>query len=160
MSLSGLYSVEVTNFLGTTDSTSAKLTVESEPSGCLLPPSGAVAWWPGEGGANDVIGTNTGIFQNPEFAPGEVARAFNFDGTGNNIRVPASSSIDIGESGGMTVEAWIKLRDTWRPIVEWAPGPVSGYGVHFYASANGPGILYANIIGTDGTGHYKVLAEY
>lgn len=122
---------------------------------CTAPPTGIVSWWPGEGSVNDVIGTNAGIFQNPQYAPGEVASAFSFDGTGNSIRIPASPSMDIGESGGMTVEAWINPSDTsGRPIVEWAAGPTSGgYGVHFYASANGPGILYANIIGTDGVGH-------
>jgi hypothetical protein len=122
---------------------------------CTTPPPGIVSWWPGEGTVNDVVGTNAGIFQNPQFAPGEVASAFSFDGTGNNIRVPASPSIDIGAAGGMTVEAWVNPSDaSGGPIVEWAPGPASGgYGVHFYASANGPGILYANIIGTDGAGH-------
>jgi hypothetical protein len=155
ISQAGAYSVGITNSVGIALSTSAQLTVYPLLSGCVVPPNGIVAWWPGEGAANDVIGTNYGLFQTPQFAPGEVQRAFNFDGSGNNIRVPASPALDIGQSAGMTVEAWINPSDTsGRPIVEWAPGMASGgYGVHFYAGANGPGILYANIIGTDGAGH-------
>lgn len=156
MEQAGAYSVEITNTLGAVLSSNAELTVYPLQSGCVAPPAGIVGWWPAEDAANDLVGTNNGIFQNPEFATGEVGQAFNFDGSMNNIRVPASRTLDIGRGAGMTVEAWINPKDNsvGRPIAEWAPGPTSGgYGVHFYANATVVGALYANVIGTDGSGH-------
>ncbi len=122
--------------------------------GCTTPPAGIVSWWQAEGNALDNAGTNNGVFQNPAFGPGEVGLAFSFDGSGNNIKVLASPTLDVGH-GGMTIEAWINPADTTgRPIAEWGPGPSSGgYGVHFYANAIAVGVLYANLVGTDGSSH-------
>ena len=43
------------------------------PQTCAAPPSGMLSWWPGEGNANDIQGTNNGTLQNGVgFAAGEV----------------------------------------------------------------------------------------
>jgi hypothetical protein len=49
-----------------------------EPPGtCFPPPAGMVAWWPGDGNANDVVGGNNGTVQNgATFAPGGGGRAW------------------------------------------------------------------------------------
>src|ERR1017187_8174988 len=48
---------------------------------CDPPPSGLVAWWPGEGNANDIIGINNGVAQGGlNYTAGEVGQAFSFDG--------------------------------------------------------------------------------
>ena len=58
---------------------SSQLNLNAE---CVSPPSGLVSWWPAEGNASDIQGTNNGTFNGPVFAPGEVAQAFSFDGSG------------------------------------------------------------------------------
>ena len=48
---------------------------------CTPPPPGMVAWWPGEGNANDIRGGNNGTPQGGvTFPAGEVGQAFSFDG--------------------------------------------------------------------------------
>src|SRR5205814_839663 len=55
----GGYSVVVTNSGGSVTSATATLTV-SLPD-CVSAPGGLVGWWPGDGNANDIFGTNNGI---------------------------------------------------------------------------------------------------
>jgi len=153
LSAAGTYSVVVTNVSGAVTSSNAVLTVNPPPP-CVTPPVGLVSWWPGNGSSDDVIGANHGSFVNPSYSAGRVGQAFNFDGTGNHIRVPASATFNPGTGSGLTIEAWINPADltTAGPIAEWA---VSGdYAVHFYANINaGPGHLYADVVGISGDDH-------
>ena len=49
------------------------LTVTALPNPCLPPLAGLVGWWPAEGNANDLLGTNNGVLVNgATFAPGQV----------------------------------------------------------------------------------------
>ncbi|HYG35349.1 MAG TPA: LamG-like jellyroll fold domain-containing protein, partial [Clostridia bacterium] len=82
----------------------------------------------------------------PSYGPGKVGTAFAFSGSSSGVRVPASSSLDVGQGSGMTLEGWINPSETTsHPIAEWViPGT---YGVHFFVSA---GNLYLNLFGTDG----------
>lgn len=73
---------------------------------CVAPPSGLVSWWPGEGNANDVKGTNQGTSHGATFVPGEVGSAFGFNGVDSYVQVNDSSSLDITDA--LTIEAWIK----------------------------------------------------
>ena len=53
---------------------------------CVSPPVGLVAWWPGEGNANDIAGTNNGVLEGGvAFGAGEVGHAFSFDGVSGLI---------------------------------------------------------------------------
>jgi hypothetical protein len=127
-------------------------------------PAGVVSWWAGEGNANDRIGANNGVLEGGvTFVPGEVGRAFDFDGTTADVKFPASPSLDVGPGAGLTIEAWIMPSDLlqMRPIVEWNSGDTSvAYpdGVHFWTSVltaigTGPGCLFANIMDTSSTSH-------
>ena len=58
-SQAGNYEVLVTNAYGSILSSNAVLTVNLLPP-CTPAPSGLVGWWPGEGNANDIVGTNNG----------------------------------------------------------------------------------------------------
>src|SRR5262249_31015649 len=57
LSDSGNYTVVVTNIAGVVTSVAATLTVVP-PTDCVAAPPGLIGWWPGEGNANDIAGTN------------------------------------------------------------------------------------------------------
>jgi len=50
---------------------------------CLPAPAGLISWWPGDGNANDIFGTNHGTLQGGATANGAgiADSAFVFDGT-------------------------------------------------------------------------------
>src|SRR5689334_13046068 len=72
---------------------------------CVQPPSGLISWWPGEGTATDIIGSNNGVLVgNVGFVPGMVGQAFALNGTNSYIRVPHSASLNF--TNALTVELW------------------------------------------------------
>ena len=75
-------------------------------SNCVAPASCMVSWWPGEGNANDIIGTNSGTLEGGvTFAPGEVGQAFGFNGSNSWVQVPNSPSLNV--TGPFTLECWV-----------------------------------------------------
>jgi len=67
-----------------------------------------VSWWPGEGNANDIVGTNSGTLQSGvSFSAAEVGQGFVFTSDGDGIAVPYNSNLDV-QSPGFTVGLWIK----------------------------------------------------
>jgi uncharacterized repeat protein (TIGR01451 family) len=116
---SGTYAVSVSNSLGEVLSSNALLTVTPPPP-CTSAPSNLVAWWPAEGNANDLVGTDNGTILNGiTFLPGKVGQAFNFDGVTGAIIVPASATLSVQD---LTIETWIFPTDLSkpRPIFEYA----------------------------------------
>jgi hypothetical protein len=103
------------------------------------PLSGLVAWWKGQNNAFDSIGTNNGITTAITYANGEVGHAFDFNGSGSFVRVPASPSLNVGLASGFTVEMWVNPVDIYFPnrqvqdLVEWnnGSGLSSAIGTHF-----------------------------
>ena len=126
---------------------------------CDPPPSGLVAWWPGEGNANDIVGTNNGVAQGSlTYTAGEIGQAFSFDGSSATVFCPASASLNVGTNAGFSIECWIKPADisSGRPLAEWNSG--SAIGSHFWISdaalgGSSPGSLFANLVDTNGTSH-------
>ncbi len=125
---------------------------------CTPPPSGMVAWYPGDGNANDIQGGNNGIAEGGLTYPtGKVLQAFSFNGTNADVKIPASPSLDVGASGGLTIDAWINPSDITpqKPLVEWNDGAI--YGPHLWISVTtfggAQGNLYANLIDTGGNSH-------
>ena len=131
------------------------------PSGgtpsCDPAPSGMVGWWQAEGNANDSAGINNGVLQGGVgFASGKVGQAFLFNNTNADVRIPASSNLDVGAGDGFTLEAWINPSDLSQllPLFEWNAGDGTTYwGVHFYSTAQLAGELYANIVDSGGGWH-------
>jgi hypothetical protein len=89
---------------------------------CTTPPLGLVDWWPGEGNAVDIVGTNNGTLVNGTgFAPGEVGWAFSFNGSlSNYVSIPDSPSLDVFTTK-ITIELWLKSNQSganpdWRGI--------------------------------------------
>ncbi len=86
-----------------------------------MPPSssyGMVAWWPGDGNADDIIGTNNGIIiGGVGFVPGEVKQAFQVTGTsGQRVTVPDSPDFYLTNS--LTIEGWFKANVLFGKILE------------------------------------------
>jgi hypothetical protein len=105
---------------------------------CVQPPSGMVAWWPGDGNANDIRGGNNGTLQGgATFAVGEVGQAFSLNGSSAYVSVPNSSSLDVGQ---ITADAWVNPVSVTggAPIVNKRDlGNVGGYTLEF----NGGGAI-------------------
>ena len=99
-----VYSVTVSNIFGKVVSSNATLTVED----CFGPPSGIVGWWPAEGNANDIVGTNNGALISGATAstPGVVGTAFHFDGINSFVQIPDAPEL---KPATLTVECWVKF---------------------------------------------------
>ena len=85
--------------------------VSAQTTECFPVPNDLVAWWPGDGNANDIVGGNDGTLQNgATFATGFVTsgnrQAFSFDGFDDYVSIPDNASLDLGNSP-FTIAAWI-----------------------------------------------------
>ncbi|MCX6924807.1 MAG: LamG domain-containing protein, partial [Verrucomicrobia bacterium] len=68
-------------------------------------PAGCVAWWKGDGNANDSASTNHGIALNgATYAAGFVGQAFSLDGVDDMISVGRGLAL-----GSLTIETWIQI---------------------------------------------------
>jgi hypothetical protein len=123
------------------------------PTNCVAPPAGLVSWWRAEGNGNDAVGANNGVLTSGVmFATGEVGQAFSFDGLHSSVTVPASSSLNVGQGNGFSLEAWINPAGNLPdPIFDWCPN--NAWGVHFYANELSAGYLYADVVDTSQTHH-------
>ncbi len=93
----------------------------------IAPPPGLVAWWPGEGNAQDIVGGNDGeLVGGVSFAPGLVGRAFRFDGVTGCVINDEPGMTSILDS--YTIEFWA------RPSAERATTPEATSGI---AGVNG-----------------------
>jgi hypothetical protein len=74
---------------------------------CTSPPSGLVSWWPGDGNAHDIVGTNDGTLLNAvTFAPGKVGQAFSLNGVNQYVNVGSSTTFDVLN---FTIDAWVHV---------------------------------------------------
>ena len=155
LSDAGTYSVFFSNSVGTAMSSNAVLTVYVPV--CTPPASGLVSWWQGEGSASDWTGSNNGVLEGGVgFAAGEVGQAFTFNGTNADVRVPASTSLNVGLADGFTIETWINPADITqrRPLLEWNDGK---FGVNFSladGAGAGPGSLFIDVKDTGLHDHF------
>ncbi len=118
---------------------------------CVQPPPGLVSWWPGEGNANDIFGTNNGTLNGAAFAPGIVGQAFSFDGVDDYIQVIDAPALRF--SNAFAVSAWVQINQPPspgdKPILHKDP-QVSGdrsYGFHM----DPDGGIELDVFGTAGT---------
>jgi hypothetical protein len=88
------------------------ITDNEAPKSCLTPPAGLLSWWPGDGNANDIQGSNNGTLQNGDAATGagKVGQAFSFNGVNEYVTVANQASLNGFNSA--TIDAWIKLNTT------------------------------------------------
>jgi Concanavalin A-like lectin/glucanases superfamily len=75
---------------------------------CAPPPDRAVAWWPGDGNADDIQGHHAGTAQNGlSFGPGVVRQAFRFDGIDDHVVVPDAPSLRAVDA--LSIEMWVNF---------------------------------------------------
>ena len=83
---------------------------------CVTTPTGMIAWWPGDGNARDVIGTNHGVLRNGAgFAPGKVGSGFHFDGVDDYINVGRAPALQFYGTAPFTFSFWIAPEYTGSP---------------------------------------------
>ena len=71
---------------------------------CTTEPSGMVAWYPGDGNADDIKGSNNGTLQNgATFAPGKVDQAFSLDGSNQYVNIASAATLPAT----FTFDAWV-----------------------------------------------------
>jgi len=90
------------------------LVAAAQPA-CVLPPSGLVAWWRGEGNGNESAGTNNAYaLPNITFTNGIVGRAFAIDP--DNYPLGAYTGVRIADqpyyalTNSLSIEGWIRPR--------------------------------------------------
>src|SRR6476619_5789082 len=73
---------------------------------CFNAPSGLIGWWPGDGNANTIFGTNNGSLQGgaSATAAGMVNTPFSFEGTNSFVQIPDSTLL---HPTSLTIEAWV-----------------------------------------------------
>jgi hypothetical protein len=167
--ISGVPTVSGSNVFAILATDAAGLTTElvcglhvltAAPPQVVAMPAGIVSWWRAEKNALDAVGTNHGFLSNGvSFAAGEVGQAFWFNNATQQVRIPASASVNVGTNNGFSLEAWIKPNDLLNqyPLIEWNDG--STIGTHFwinvaFSGQGGPGCFYANLRDTNSTDHY------
>src|SRR5579871_5702676 len=59
-------------------------------------PPGLVGWWPGDGNANDMAGTNNGVLMGgaTDTNPGFNGQCFTFDGTNAYVQIPNAPELN------------------------------------------------------------------
>ena len=80
---------------------------------------GLVALWSGNGNGHDSVGTNNAILTEMAYAEGKVGKAFSLDGHSSHAKIPASPVLDMENTAGFTISAWIKPTDVsgFHPIL-------------------------------------------
>lgn len=87
------------------------------PPACVAPPSGMVAWWPGDGNTNDIVGSNPGTLRfGATYGVGLVGgQAFSFDGVNDGVSILKTSVLNMGASD-FTIDAWVKFTQIAGPF--------------------------------------------
>jgi hypothetical protein len=101
---------------------------------CMLPPAGLVSWWPGDGNADDIIGSHNGtLVGGVAFTAGEVGQAFSFDGIDDIVLAPATG-FPMG-TASRTVAFWSKISPSDDTSTGFAYGAeMVGKGFYVFAS--------------------------
>ena len=152
LSGAGDYSVIVANAFGAVTSRVARL--EVLPTGqSLAVPSGAVAWWRGEGNGWDELGRSDavwGVNMTPEYSAGIAGSAFHHNGSSTYLQVAANTNLDVGRGPGFTVEGWINPEaPSVGSVVDW--NDVRGnVGVGIMINRTGLGTIEATLTDTNG----------
>ena len=137
-------------------SDSASADCEAKLKTAIAPPSGIVSWWPGDGNAQDIIGSNHGTLQGgATFTDGLVGEAFTLDGTDDFVGV--GDVLDMG-TGSLTIDVWYKtpLSGAVMKLVNkglTGAGTPQNAGYHLRLENGSLTFIVADESGTDYTAH-------
>ncbi|OFW27597.1 MAG: hypothetical protein A3H27_07585 [Acidobacteria bacterium RIFCSPLOWO2_02_FULL_59_13] len=76
---------------------------------CVVPPSGMVGWWPGDGNANDIVGSNHGTGTGVAYTTGKVGQAFSLAASLPYVTIADNSALHVQE---LTIDAWVYFTGT------------------------------------------------
>ena len=158
----GSYTVVITNSLGCITSQPAILQVLPSPGQCVSPPAGMVAWWPGEGNANDIAGTNNGVLEGGvAFATGEVGKAFSFDGVSGYITNGMPGLTNILNSYTMEFWAWPMASRASTPEGTAGITGASNQRYAIFPDCGATGLAGAGVsVGTNGVSIFERAPAY
>ncbi len=77
---------------------------------CVQLPHGAVAWWPAEGNADDLIGGHDGLTSGIDYAAGIVGQAFDFGYFQDYVAVPHHPELNLDSE--YTIALWLNSPPT------------------------------------------------
>lgn len=108
----------------------ADLSESSMEKSSLNAPAGLVAWWPGDGNANDVMGDNEGTpMLGASYGPGLVNQAFVLSNQAY-VEIPNSETLHFTDNHPMTVEMWAYRTGT-NEIMHLISKREGGYAAEF-----------------------------
>jgi PKD repeat protein len=83
---------------------------------CIAPPADLIAWWRGEGDANDVTGQHHGVVRGSvAFSAGMVGSTPSFNGASGHLEIADAAALDF--TTALTVEAWVNPADVTSILV-------------------------------------------
>ena len=166
----GLYSFTVTATDSYNCAGSQAYSVQVWSNTCYAQPSGLVAWWPGNGNANDVVNGNNGTLMNgTTYGAGKDGQAFLLDGVNDYISIPDSSAL---RPTNVTVSAWVYFNSLDSTISGGAPAgeqylihknnsrtvsQTEGYTLNKYRSA---GQDYLSFVISSATGTQAIASSF
>ncbi|MBI4020454.1 MAG: VCBS repeat-containing protein, partial [Candidatus Aenigmarchaeota archaeon] len=108
---------------------------------CTGFPQEPASWWPAEGNADDVAGSNQGFLQNGAgFGAGAMGEAFSLDGINDYVRRASATDLPMGNSP-RTMAAWIYPTAypdaTYNGIVAYGAISCTGQGSLLSIKSNG-----------------------
>jgi hypothetical protein len=113
---------------------------------CVAPPTGLIAWWPGNGNFLSFAGApplepHGGV----SFVPGESGQAFDLDGSSGYLQWPSPNSLPLGNQP-RTLALWFRTpqqlsQNTESALIQYG-NESSGNMFGLITSGNAPGRLY------------------
>jgi len=126
--------------------------IDNDTRQCITPPLNLVDWWPADSNTNDLAGSHTGtISGGVTFAPGKVAQAFSFDGTGS---VGVGSLGISNDNQPFSIIAWVN--PSASAINDGLPHVIVAEGSTPNNSVNGEFMTHFDIVGSNGLGELEI----
>jgi hypothetical protein len=133
-----------------------------QPLNCVPPPLGLVGWWPGQGNAIDIVGTNNGVLEGGvAFVAGEVGQGFSFNGVSSMVTNVMPGLTNIRNS--YTMEFWALPTASRASTFEATSGfaGVSGQRYAIFPGVGITGFAGAGVsVGTNGVSVFECASSY
>lgn len=135
----------------------------------VVPQTGLVAYWPGDGNATDVTG---GFNGNPSpgvtYTAGKTGLAFQFDGSSAYVGIPFAPAFDVDPAAQFTISAWVRPETVghYQAILvkaatrgPWEYGIIIDPTGHFYSGRDAHDVAQSKTVVVPNT-WYQVAVTY